>query len=316
MTMKRIKNISNILLLIPAIIFFSSCEDEIHPELPYADPMLVVDAWVNDKPEEQVIRLTMSQPYLDNSMPEGVTGADVTITDNDNNTFIFVDQGEGNYVWEPAPGDPTFGIIDNNYVLHIETGTSVFEASSTMNRVPEIDSISYRFEKGNSFFPDSYFAQFHATDPDGFGDTYWIKAYKNGELLNKPGEINIAYDAGFTSGSKIDGIPFVQPIRDGINPFDQDENDDFLPPYEPGDSVYVELYSISNEAFDFLYGVMIQTDRPGGFAELFAQPLANVSTNITKISGPEEEKALGFFNVAATSAMGRRLDPNDLPEED
>ena len=64
----------------------------------------------------------------------------------------------------------------------------------------EIDSITFRFEKGNSFFPDSYFGQLYARDFTGPGDTYWIKTWKNGTFLNKPNEINIAYDAGFSAG--------------------------------------------------------------------------------------------------------------------
>jgi hypothetical protein len=186
-----------------------------------------------------------------------------------------------------------------------------------MNRVPEVDSISFRFEEGNEFFPDAYFAGVFARDFQGPGDTYWIKAWKNGEYLNLPGEINIAYDAGGSPGATVDGIPFIQPIRDGINPFDQDENDDFLPPFEPGDSVYVEIHSLNYDSYIFLNEVAIQTNRPGGFAELFAQPLANVSTNI-QVSNemPNATKAIGFFTVSAVSSAGRKLDPNNLPPKD
>jgi hypothetical protein len=147
-----------------------------------------------------------------------------------------------------------------------------------------------------------------ATDFPGVGDTYWIRSYKNGVFLNQPGEINIAFDAGFSSGGNVDGIPFIQPIRDGVNPFDEDEDGNFLPPYEPGDSLYVELFSISNEAFVFLTELSIQTDRPGGFAELFAQPLSNVPSNV--FAEDENLRVVGFFNVAAVSSAGRRLQLN------
>ena len=52
------------------------------------------------------------------------------------------------------------------------------------------------------------------------------------------GITDVAYDAGFSAGSQTDGITFIQPIRDGINPFDQDSEENFLPPYIPGDSVF------------------------------------------------------------------------------
>ena len=115
----------------------------------------------------------------------------------------------------------------------------------------------------------------------------------------------------------MDGLIFIQPIRDGINPFDEDKNDEFLPPYEPGDSVFVELLSINYDSYTFLNEVAIQTNRPGGFAELFAQPLANVSSNILIVDeSSDATKAIGFFNISAVSALGKRLDPDNLPPKE
>jgi hypothetical protein len=61
------------------------------------------------------------------------------------------------------------------------------------------------------------------------------------------------------------------------------------------------------EAFNFLDQVMVQTDRNGGFAELFSPPLSNVSTNVTN-TDPSGRRALGFFNVSAVAGRGRRLE--------
>jgi len=55
-----------------------------------------------------------------------------------------------------------------------------------------------------------------------------------------------------------------------------------------------------------LYGVKVQTNRPGGFGELFATPLANVSTNIINTNA-QGTKTQGFFNVAAVSSAGKRF---------
>ena len=296
--------------------FLWSCEDVIDIELPQVESVVVIDAWITNKSETQTISVLKSIPYFENTFLPGYNEAVVKVEDlTDHIEYNFQKSNDdGIYIWEPTQSLPTFGKIGNAYKLTVQLGNAIYESFSTMNRVPEIDSISYRFEKGNSFFPDSYFAQFYALDPEGAGDTYWIRAWKNGQFLNKPSEINISYDAGGSPGAIIDGITFIQPIRDGINPFDQDENDEFLSPYEPGDSVYVELHSINNETYTFLNEVAIQTNRPGGFAELFAQPLANVSSNILIANeSPEATKAIGFFNISAVSAMGRLLDPDNLP---
>lgn len=76
-----------------------------------------------------------------------------------------------------------------------------------------------------------------------------------------------------------------------------------------GDSVYVEIHSISNDAWFFMNQVVIETTRAGGFAALFATPLANVSTNI--IPETPENRVAGFFNIAAVSGAGRRLNSEE-----
>ena len=63
----------------------------------------------------------------------------------------------------------------------------------------------------------------------------------------------------------------------------------------------------TNSAFDFLSQISIQTNRPGGFGELFAQPLANVPTNLRPTAANPNARVVGFFNVAAVSGNGKRL---------
>ncbi len=297
------------------IVSLMSCEDEIFPTLNTNDPVIVVDAWINNKPEPQTIRLTRTQDYFTDQFSPGITGATVTVTDDDDVVYTFEEQSDGDYVWEPTEDRPVFGTSWKTYRLFIEIGNTTLQSNTLMGRVPEIDSIGFRFEPEDTFLPDSYFADVWARDPVGPGDTYWIKTWKNGEYLSKPGEISLAYDAGFSAGGNVDGLIFIQPIRDSINPFDQDDNDDFLSPYDPGDSVYVEIHSLSEDSYKYLTDIQIQTDRPGGFGELFATPLSNVGTNIRINSNGGEEKAIGFFNVSAVSTAGRLLDPDNLPGE-
>lgn len=310
------KTVYKNILFFVGVLALWSCEDRIDVELPKSDPVVVIDAWINNKPEPQTIKVLRTIPYFENSSLPGLNEAIVQVqdlTDDVNYSFEKTDD-DGAYVWQPTAGQPYFGKIGNEYKLSVQVGNAIYEAYSSMNRVPEVDSISYRFEEGNDFFPDAYFAGVYARDFVGVGDAYWIKAWKNGKYLNLPGEINISYDAGGSPGATVDGIPFIQPIRDGINPFDQDENDDILPPYEPGDSVYVEIHSINYDSYVFLNEVIIQTDRPGGFAELFAQPLANVSSNILiSDETPNSTKVIGFFTTSAVTSDGKRLDPNNLP---
>ncbi len=295
-------------LLIFSMLIFS-CEDKINPSLEPVVPILVVDAWINNKPEAQVVILNKTQPYFETVLPAGVTGAVVTVTDQSGKAFLFSedDKSPGKYVWKPAAGE-VFGTVGNHYRLGILVNGELFESSSTMGRVPPIDSISYDTEKRTGSDEMITRGQFWAVDPAGHGDAYFIRAYKNGILLNKPGEINVAYDAGFSAGGETDGVTFITPIRRGINSNDVDADGKFLSPIVAGDSMNVQIHSITLAAFNYLNEVAVQTDRPGGFQELFSKPLANVSTNIVNTS-PSGSKVVGFFNVAAVSMAGKRYNP-------
>ncbi|UII20164.1 DUF4249 domain-containing protein [Fulvivirga ligni] len=284
--------------------FIQGCEDEVSLDLNDAPPVLVVDAWVNDMSSEQVIKLMMSQPYFDASNPPEVTGAQVSIEDDMGVVFNFSESEPGKYIWDPATSESSFE-VGRSYQLTVVYNGDTFEAGSQMNRVPPIDSIVYTYyEERNAFQPEGYYAQFFARDPVGTGDSYWIKTYKNGQYLNRPFDLNIAYDAGFSSGGEIDGLVFIQPIQDAATPLNEDE--DAYEPYIPGDSVYVEIHAISNDAFTFLEEVGIQIQRDGGFDEIFAEPLENVPCNINCTTS--DTQVVGFFNMASVSAMGKKLE--------
>jgi hypothetical protein len=300
------KNIQHFFVIASLVIAISSCEDRISPTLEPAAPILVVDAWINNRHETQTVILMQSQQYFDNTLPPGVKGATVTISDDHGNVYPFIedDKNPGYYLWKPS-GNAVFGTVGYKYKLNVQTGGETFQSETKMGRVPPIDSITYDKQQRIGSKDSVVRGEFWAVDPVGAGDAYFIRTYKNGVLLNKPSEINIAYDAGFSQGGKTDGVTFITPIRRGINSNDQDANGKNLSPIVAGDSLNVQIHSVSVQAFTYLNEVSIQTDRPGGFQELFSKPLANVSTNVSNVNtdGP---KALGFFNVAAVSSAGKR----------
>jgi hypothetical protein len=298
----------SIIIGLLVLILIMSCETIIHPELENAEPLLVVDAWLTSKPQGQIIKLTYTQPYFEDTTPPGVTSATVVVTnETDGRVFNFNQDGsDGLYKWIPASATDSLGKPGDAFSLSIQTGGEEFISATSMGRAPAIDSITFTYKPASGFFTEYYLGEFWARDPAGFGDTYWIKAWRNDTLLLKPSEINIAYDAGFTEGGGVDGVTFIAPIRQAISPFETDDQGQLISPYEGGDSVYVEIHSISKAAFNFLYEVTIQTDRPGGFAELFASPFANVRTNIIN-ADPNGKKAVGFFNVGTVSGLGKKF---------
>lgn len=304
----------NIIFTLCSIAFIMfGCDDLINVELDPTKDVLVIDAFITDASETQTIRLSKAQDYFSSNPYETVENATITITEEGTatNTYTFVGQGEGLYSWEPNTGEG-FGVEGNIYKLSVELDGVMYTAETAKARVPQIDSITFSYEEEGFGFDGGYFAEFFALDPEGEGDFYWIKSWKNGQYSNKPSEINLAYDAAFSEGS--DNEIFIYPIRVSITPIDVDEDGNTLPPLLDQDSMYVELHSLSEATYDYLQQVQIQSDRPGGFGELFASPLTNVPTNITNETN--EGLVQGFFNVAAVSSLGKKLIESEWPKDE
>ncbi len=308
MTPYKISKITNwptALAAFAMLLLFNSCEDVINVETDLAPQLLVVDGWINNKSEPQVIKLTLSQPYFESTFATVLTGANVTVTSSEGNTFNFVDKNDGLYTWTPEDGQ-NLGAVGTTFTLNIENEGKVYSAVSVLEPVPPIDSISQEFRTDDLRGPDGIYAQVYARDLLGLGNAYWIKTWKNGQFLNKPQELNIAFDAGFDPGAELDNLIFIPPIRELVNRLpdpDTEDNDD-VAPWATGDSIYVEIHSINEPAFFFLN--IARDQMANGDNTIFAIPLSNTTGNV--ISADPSEEVLGIFNVSAVSSMGALIE--------
>tara|TARA_B100000287_G_scaffold38587_1_gene35362 strand:- start:406 stop:1335 length:930 start_codon:yes stop_codon:yes gene_type:complete len=291
------------------LLFLFSCEDIITPDLPKNEPILVVDAWINNLEKDQVIKLSKSQNYLDSSSPVPVVGAEVIVYDENMNYFIFNEGENGEYIWSPDSIFNNIGTVGTKFYLDITYEGKNIYSQSQLNRTSVIDSVN--FVRGQ--VPEgSFYAEFWSREEEGPGDAYWIKSYINGELQTGLQDIITCIDAGASSeGAIIDGIPFIPPIRRAVTKFDSDDDGNFLSPFVKGDSLYVEIHSVSLEAFDFLNKTAIQINRPGGFSELFAVSLSNVPTNLL-VTNDQNYPVVGFFNVSSVHGLGNTLDDDEI----
>ena len=296
-------------------VFLFSCEDIINPDLPTNEPILVVDAWINNLEESQVIKLSKTQNYLDSNSPVPVVGATVFVYDENLTHFNFTEANDGEYIWTPDSVFKNIGVEGTKFYLSVSyEGKNIF-SESQLNRTSVIDSVN--FVRGQ-VPEDSYYAEFWSREEEGVGDAYWIKSYINGELQTGLQDIITCIDAGASSeGAVIDGIPFIPPIRRAVTKFENDDDGNLMSPFKKGDSLYVEIHSVTFEAFDFLNKTAIQINRPGGFSELFAVSLSNVPNNliVTNISDGSIDPnypVVGFFNVSSVHGMGNTLDDDEI----
>ena len=288
------------IFLLLTLIISQGCFDVVDITIDDAPPQLVVDAWINSSPDTQTVRLTMSQPYFNNTFAPTVDDARVVVINEDSVEFEFVHEADGNYIWVPAPGEEIAAIGDTVY-LGISWNENIFASISILNPVPQIDSIVTEYREDELGFPDGHYAQFYARDLPRLNDTYWIKSFKNGTFLNKPVELNFAWDSAFSPGSETNGLTFITPIREAINRFpDPDTEDDInTPPWVPGDTVTVEIHSINPLAFEFWR--IAREQMTNGQNTIFALPLANTPTNIVTLEG--DAQAVGFFCISSISRL-------------
>jgi len=272
-----------------------SCQDVIELETPEGETQLVIEGWLNNNQEEQIIKIRETLPYFDNVATPEVSGAIVTVTHENGTIFNFVDQGNGNYIYD-AISSP-IADIGEELTLNIDVNGKQLTAFSAMHRAPVIDSITQE-DKDNGFEQGIY-CNFFSRDFLGVGDTYWIKTYKNNDYLSDPLNLNIAYDAGFSPGAPADNLIFIPPIRETMNPVDREIDSLDQSPWDPGDLCRVEIHSMNNEAFFFMESVRDQL--LNSLNTIFAEPITNTPSNIINLT--DDDEVLGIFSAGAISTL-------------
>lgn len=281
----------------------TSCEEIVNLPSPVSDHYLVVEANLTNQNTAQQIILSRSQDYFDQSAAPKLGGALVTVSDTLGHQFNFVEKvaQSGIYVWEPTAQQPTIGKVGTTFTLNVKWQNETLTSRATLNRVPPIDSILYQYDEAfgrqssNNNPKNGYDAQFYARDFRGAGDCYRVKTYRNGVLFNDPINLTLVYDAGFQKGAMTDGLMFILPIRRSISPRLYLEND----------KIRVELWSISEDEFNFYSQARLELNNAG----LFSRPAANIPTNIKNMNPASKLQGTGWFGVSAVSSFETVVDP-------
>ncbi len=278
------------------LVVMSACTDEVSIDSGFEEAQPVVDAWLTDRSSAQTINLSFTQDYFSNAVPPPLEGAEVVVcqTELGNACFAFEETSPGVYVWLPT-GNETLGVVGERFALSVKNQGQEYIATSQLNRVPDIDSISIVFEEEQLGLEEGLYAQLYARDLPGVGDRYLIRSTINDTLLNRPSEINIAFDASFDGGTATDGLTFIFPIRASINKIDDDGS---VVPLELGDVVEVEIWSLTAEAYDFLSNAAEQILNSNN--QLFSVPVVSTRGNVTNAG--TGDKVLGVFNISAVSS--------------
>lgn len=286
---KKLIYISSLLL---AGLFYSSCEKVIQVDVPEGETLLVVDAWLNDLPGTQTVRLTTTLPVFDPNRTPVANGATVLLTDlNNNKQYSFIqNSATGNYEYTPTATD-TMTIEGHQYQLTVNWQGNSYTASSELKRTTTVDTVGY--DKLTDFGSDEvkgYAVWLFGKDLTGpVRDYYWIKSYKNGVLYNQSNVINIAEDGG--GGEGTDGLCFIPPnAYFSVIPGNK--------PLQLNDIYTVEVHSLNKDSYEYL--LQLTTQINNSQAGLFAVTPENLRTNLKPVGNAP--RALGWFNMAKVSS--------------
>lgn len=267
------------------VISFTSCEDVVQVKLDEGQPIVTVDAFINDMRSQQKVRLTYTDSYFSQTPNTPVKGATVVLKDlSSGQVYNFTDNANGDYVFNLTAAD-TIGRVGHSYELNVTHQGTVYSSTTKLNRTVQVDTLAVEYNEAGAFGgEEGYSFAFLGFDPPGQeADFYWIKSYRNGVFFNKGTQINVAWNGAYGDGS--DGLPFIQPIAAGITPPGEI--------FKKFDVCRVEIHSISYETYNFLLQAQKQITNSG----LFATTPENVKTNLQ--SSNSNIKVVGWFSMSA-----------------
>lgn len=247
----------------------SSCEDVINVDLNTAEPRLVIDAsikWVKGTTgANQSIKLTLTAPYFDAEIPPA-TGAEINITDSNNNTYIFVEDGNtGIYI------NTTFvPVIDETYTLTINYDGDIYTATETLKSVVPIDFVEQVNEGG--FSGDETELKAYYTDPANEENYYFFEFISDIPVIPS---LEV-YNDEFSNGNQIFGFYTEEDL-------------------EAGDEVMIKIHGISERFYNYMF-ILLQQNNDEGGGPFETQP-ATVRGNCINQTN-QDHYPLGYFRLS------------------
>ncbi len=115
----------SIILIVFLSLSISACRELYVPDVISSEQALVVDGLVTNQNEPYSVYVSWSVPFDSHKMSVPATGGKVWVTDDLENSYSFMDIGEGHYLSDP---NDFRGIPGSTYSLHIEINGELYES--------------------------------------------------------------------------------------------------------------------------------------------------------------------------------------------
>ena len=250
-----------------------NCEDVIDIDVPTSEPRLVIDASINwvkaTTGNEQSIKLTLTAPFFDSSVPPA-NNAEVFIIDQNNNVFNFTEDGNTG-IYKNSSFIP---VINSDYELTVIYDNENYTATETLYGVPEFEYVEQDLEGGISGEETEIKAFF--TDPADEENYYFFEYIPS---IPVTATLDTFKDE-FVNGNLV----FGRYVEEDLN---------------PEDVVIIRNHGVSERFYEFMFVLLQQTGDSGGPFE--TQP-ATVRGNCINTTN-SNNYPLGYFRLSEVSEI-------------
>ena len=262
-------------IIVLVTLVFTSCTDVVDVDVPTAAPKLVIEASIDWEKgtlgNEQTIKLSKSTPYFETTTSI-VIGASVKITnDTDNTEFVFTDQNNGDYITTSF-----IPVLNQSYTLEVVYEGETYTANETLKSVVDIAEITQSTEGG--FNSDALEVNVYFNDPVDEENFYLFRFQEEGDLLP---ELEDSSDE-FTNGNLM------------TNFYEKEEDEDInQEEFEAGDVVFINLYGISEQYYNYISLLLEQYYSVG---DPFSSTPVALRGNCINTTHPDNY-GLGYFRL-------------------
>lgn len=245
-----------VLLLVLFIINFSSCEKEIDVELRSVPSQIVIEGIVKQD-QLATVRVSHTLDFNNNNGYPNLSGAVVTISDDQGNSEVLKQGADGWYTAEDIKGE-----VGRKYDMSVVYKGQEYTATSRMAPHVPLESISIK----KIAAVDNPFPILHFKDPIGETNQYYrALVFINGKQHPDVQEFVVSTEFN-------DGDPYDWELMVFTN--DADVN-----PIEKGDELTIELQCIDKGTYMFFLTLMSIGQSP-------TNPISNITNG-----------ALGYFSA-------------------
>lgn len=285
------KNITYI--IIGLIVLAVSCTEPYDPALESNYERLVVQGSITNELKHHQVSLSKSADYFSNQPAPRVTGAEVSISD-DENVYTLTEVSDGLYETDIIAGE-----LGKTYTLTIITESKAYEASCRLNACPEADAINFGFYDFSDYdiVDSSAYVLLSAQEPATPNNYYMWNIYINDVLDTDT--INEVY---FSDDQFINGYYMI------------DVEVGWIRNAHIGDTVILETLSITEEYYNYISQLLTVTDWNMG---PFGGPPANPNGNIYEVVSNDNnnDDPMGFFLAYSSNRITRIIPPKEYWKE-